>query len=100
MPAESKKAVKAFILMNIDSNVSYDQIGTEFEKFRKGAAGRKHAYIKDMYVITGEYDLIAEVDADSNEDMLRLVTTILKPQSPQVVTKTTTCVAANSIWRK
>ena len=99
MPAESKKAVKAFILMNIDPNVPYDEIGTKFKKFRKGEAGREHACIKDMYVITGEYDIIAEVDADSNEHLLRLVTTILKPQSPKVVTKTMTAVAANSIWK-
>jgi DNA-binding Lrp family transcriptional regulator len=100
MPAKSEKAVKAFILMNVDPKVGYDEIGTNLEKFRKGAPGMSHAYIKDLYVITGEYDLIAEVDADSNEHLLRLVTTIVKPHSPQVVTRTTTAVAANSIWKK
>lgn len=55
-------------------------------------------YVRGAWVVTGVHDLIAMLEADTNDEMLKLVTEIAKHSSPALITKTQTAVATDGLW--
>jgi len=83
--------VTAFLLINVEQGEAFNVVRNHLKNFK--ARG-----VKEAYVVTGTHDVIAKVEAESNDELLKLVVDIQKAQSPQLIRQTQTAVAVDSIW--
>lgn len=96
-----KKPVTAFVMFDISPGEAHDVV-KKLKKWRKKRGDyQKGSYVKGAWVVTGDHDAIAHIEADTNEQLMQLVRDIAKGgphHSPGSILGTQTYVAANGLW--
>jgi uncharacterized protein with GYD domain len=96
----NRKAATAFILMDAAPGEAHNLVMNYLKSFDQAHSPVKGASVRAAWVIAGEHDAIAKVEADSNSDLLSLVTKIVQGshKSPGTITKTVTMFAEDGPW--
>ena len=100
MAISSKKAVTAFVMMNVEGGEAFNVVKYLKKWAKKGAGPQTGAYIKGAWVVSGRNDVMAMAEADTNHELLELVTALVQGShhSPNTITSTTTMIAEDSLW--
>ena len=98
MANNPKAPVTAFVLMKIAAGEAQHTI--QSLKSWSTPQGGSSAHVKGAWVIAGEYDGIAMLEANNNKDLLQLVTNIVggSHHSATVIISTVTMFAEDSFW--
>jgi hypothetical protein len=73
----TKKPVTAFVMMNVAPGQAHHIVRKHLWKWRKKGKQGVHvkgAYVRAAWVVTGADDVIAMLEADTNDELLELVT--------------------------
>ena len=97
--AKSAKPVTAFVMMTIAPGESHNVVKS-LKRWTAKKQGQSGAYVKGAWVVTGDHDAIAMVEADTNEQLLQLITDMTRGlrQSPGPILSTRTAIAADGLW--
>lgn len=97
----TKKPVTAFVMMKVapgraQETAAYLKDWAEASTKRQ----KSSAYLKGAWVVTGNYDVVAMAEADTNRDLLQLVTDLVNGthHSSTTIISTTTMIAEDSFW--
>jgi hypothetical protein len=97
----SKKPVTAFVMMNVAPGQAHYVARKHLWTWKKPGKPEdyvKGAYVRAAWVVTGTDDVIARLEADTNAELLELVTAITTPKSPTLITGTRTAMAEDGPW--
>jgi len=87
---------------NVIRGTHKDVLCDHLRRFRFGAdEARSKSCILDAYFITGQFDVVLDIYALKNEDLLQLATDIQEAYSAPVFSSTSThpCVGADHIFK-
>ncbi len=104
MSKPREKPVTAFVMMVITPGEAWhvlDTLKARWSKKKKDGDYQEGSYIKGAWVVTGAWDVIAQLEADNNKQLLQFVSDIVKGvphHSNGPILSTQTAVASDGIW--
>lgn len=75
--AKPASKVKALVMMSVAPGQAYNVVVNLKQWGRKALGNKAQAYVTAAWVVTGEYDVVASVEAASNGALLNLVSQIV-----------------------
>ena len=98
--ANPANMVKAMVLMSVAPGQAFNVV-TSLKEWGKAALGNQaQAYVTAAWVVTGEYDVVASIEAASNSALLNLVSQIVSGSQGGngQITSTRTMLTEDGPW--
>ena len=107
MAKSAQKPVTAFVVMDAAPGEAHNVVKYLQKYAKKGDGPQKGAYVKAAWVVSGDHDVVAMTEADTNSELLQMVTTIVRGSGNKkrgdncscgTITGTTTMFSADGMW--
>jgi len=94
------KPVTAFVVLDVAPGEAHNAKRYLHRWAKKSRGPQKTAYVRGAWVVTGDHDVIAMLEADTNKQLLNLVTAIVRGSKHPTgrIVGSNTMVADDSPW--